>query len=394
MNHSLKYTCLFGGGAIRGLAYVGTIRALEELDIDFDVIGGSSVGSIFATLLACGYKSYELENLFMKVNFDLFKDIHLGFGKTIALSKGEIFIDWLNELITKKINDPKKKTLTFKELNKDLVIITTDLKNFRTQEFSKYTTPDFEIAKAIRISSSMPGLMPPYKFNDGLLVDGDLQKASPMWRLAETLNNSESRILEFRLEGDCNLEGRNPINYLNTIYSCVTDVATDFVTELYGQNDRFDCIRINSGDIFFADFNLNKEERRKLINRGYEQTMAYFKEVLPKKKENLEKIYLKCYRYLKEAEKGLKSKNVEEVQWWLGDLFIHLCENKEVVDPKIYQAIIDLKNSIIESVSTILYFHTRFKNRKNLEEKINNLIKALEKKITEIRLYLREPDES
>ena len=75
MNHSLKYTCLFGGGAIRGLAYVGTIRALEELDIDFDIIGGSSVGSIFATLLACGYKSYELENLFMKVNFELFKDI-------------------------------------------------------------------------------------------------------------------------------------------------------------------------------------------------------------------------------------------------------------------------------------------------------------------------------
>ena len=96
MNNSLKYTCLFGGGAIRGLAYVGAIRALEELNIEYDVIGGSSVGSIFATLLACGYKSYELENLFMKVNFELFRDIHLGFGKGLGLSKGEIFIDWLN----------------------------------------------------------------------------------------------------------------------------------------------------------------------------------------------------------------------------------------------------------------------------------------------------------
>ena len=70
MNNPLKYTCLFGGGAIRGLAYIGTIRALEELGIEYDIIGGSSVGSIFAALLACGYKSYELENLFIKVNID------------------------------------------------------------------------------------------------------------------------------------------------------------------------------------------------------------------------------------------------------------------------------------------------------------------------------------
>lgn len=389
MNQSLKYTCLFGGGAIRGLAYVGTIRALEELNVDFDIIGGSSVGSIFATLLACGYKSYELENLFMKVNFDLFKDIHLGFGKNIALSRGEIFIDWLNELITKKLDNPRKKTLLFKELEKELVVITTDLRNFRTQEFSKNVTPDFEIAKAIRVSSSMPGLMPPFKYNDGLLVDGDLQKASPMWRLSETLDNSESRILEFRLEGDCNLDGKSPLAFLNTIYSCVTDVATDFVTELYSQNDRYDCIRINTGDIFFADFNLNKEERRKLINRGYEQTMKYFKEVLPDKKEKLEKIYLKSYQYLKEAEKGLKSKNVEEVQWWLGDLFILLCENKELVDPKIYKEILNLKNEIMESISTILGFHTRFKNRKTLENTLERVLNILKLRITDIRLHLQ-----
>ena len=189
--NNLKYTCLFGGGAIRGLAYVGTIRALEELGIEYDIIGGSSVGSIFAALLACGYKSYELENLFMKVNFELFKDIHLGFGKAIAISKGGIFVDWLNELLSK---ERKNKKLTFKDLERDLVIITTNLKEFKTQEFSKKETPDFEIAKAIRISSSMPGLMPPYNYNGADLVDGDLQKASPMWKLSETVNRLFKRI--------------------------------------------------------------------------------------------------------------------------------------------------------------------------------------------------------
>lgn len=389
MSNPLKYTCLFGGGAIRGLAYVGTIRALEELNIEYDIIGGSSVGSIFATLLACGYKSYELENLFMKVNFELFKDIHLGFGKGIALSKGGIFVDWLNELITQKSDFKGKKHLTFKDLEQDLVVITTNLKRFNTQEFSKFETPDFEIADAIRISSSMPGLMPPFKFNGADLVDGDLQKASPMWKLAETLNNSESRILEFRLEGDCSNEAKNPISFINTIYSCITDVATDFVTEIYGQNDRYDCVRLNTGGIFFADFNLNKDARRKLMESGYEQTMHYFKEVLPAKKEKLEKVYTKALKYLKNANKGLKSGNVEEVQWWLGDLFILLCENKEIIDKIIYESILNLKNNLMESVSTVLFFHTRFKGQKNLEQEMKYVLNLLEERITDIKLFLQ-----
>ncbi len=389
MKSPLKYTCLFGGGAIRGLAYVGTIRALEELGIEFDILGGSSVGSIFATLVACGYKSYELENLFMKVNFELFKDIHLGLGKSLGLSKGEIFVDWLNELISKKSNDPRKKNISFKELEQKLVIITTNLNSFTTQEFSKFETPDFEIAKAIKISSSMPGLMAPYNFEGAELVDGDLQKASPMWRLTDTLRNSSSRILEFRLEGTCSNLGKNPLSYINTIYSCVTDVATDFVTELYGQNDKFDCISINTGDIFFADFNLDKESRRKLINTGYEQTMRYFKEILPTKKEKLEKVYTKALRYLKEGYKGLKSNNVEEVQWWIGDLFILLCENKEIIDPKIYEKILELKNNLMDSIKTVLFFHTRFKGQRKLEKEMSEVIKLVNDRITDIKLFLQ-----
>ena len=300
MSNPLKYTCLFGGGAIRGVAYIGTIRALEELGIEYDVIGGSSVGSIIAALVASGYKSYELESLFMKVNFDLFKDIHLGIGKPFAISKGEIFLDWLNELLAKKNDKVKNKHVKFVDMDKKLVIITTNITDFCPQEFSVNETPNFEIAQAIKISSSMPGLMAPYKFHESYLADGDLQKASPMWRLSDTLKNSDSRILEFRLEGDYSKNENNPISFINTIYSCVTDIATDFVTELYGQNDHYDCIRINTGDIFFADFNLNKDERRKLIEIGYTQTMEYFKKTLPPKKQKLLPRYSfsKTYRNL------------------------------------------------------------------------------------------------
>ena len=286
----------------------------------------------------------------------------------------------------------KNRPLTFKDLEQDLVIITTNLNTFQTQEFSKFETPDFEIAKAIRISSSMPGLMPPFKYNGESLVDGDLQKASPMWRLTNTLNNSQSRVLEFRLEGDCKNESKSPISFLNTIYSCVTDVATDFVTEIYGKNDKYDCIRINSGNVFFADFNLDKASRRKLMESGYKQTLDYFLQVLPAKKKELENIYVQAYKYLKNVHKGLKSNNVEEVQWWLGDLFILLCENKELVDQNIYDSIVSLKNNLMDSVKTILFLHTSFKNKKELNNETKMVLDSLQERITELKLYLRIPE--
>ena len=389
MTNPLKYTCLFGGGAIRGMAYIGTIRALEELGIEYDMIGGSSVGSIIAALVASGYKSYELENLFMKVNFDLFKDIHLGLGKVLALSKGEIFLDWLNELLSKKNEKVRGRNIKFSDIDKSLVIITTDLTKFSSQEFSKIVTPDFEVARAIKISSSMPGLMAPYEYNKSLLVDGDLQKASPMWRLSENLGKSDSRILEFRLEGDYNKDEKNPISFINTIYSCVTDVATDFVKEIYGQNDRYDCISINTGDIFFADFNLNKESRRKLIEIGYNQTINYFKNVLPYKKQRLVSVYEQILLYLKKAQKGLKGNNVEEVQWWFGDIFTVLCENKEIVDPVIYNRILDIKNSLSKSKTTVLFFHTHFKGVKRLDAELRDLIMVINTRIADLKLYLQ-----
>ena len=394
MVNPLKYSCLFGGGAIRGLAYVGTIRALEELGIEYDIIAGSSVGAIIASLVACGYKSYEIENFFMKVKFDLFKDIHLGFGDGFALSKGGIFQNWLNELLSSKFDKITDRVVNFGDIEKKLIIITTDIKNFKPVEFSTYKTPEFPVAQAIKISSSMPGLMAPYEYNNSYLVDGDLQKASPMWKLSPYFDNSEGRILEFRLEGDYSKDEKNPISFINTIYSCVTEVASDFVSEIYGKNDKYDCISINTGSVFFADFNLSKDERRKLIELGYEQTINYFKKVLPAKKEALTSVYLQILTSCKKLLKGLKSKNVEEVEWWFGKIFTVLCENKEIIDPKIYAKIIETRDLITNNTATLLFFYQSFKNLKELIKAVEEAILILDERVTDLKLYLQMVDEN
>ena len=73
---------------------------------------------------------------------------------------------------------------------------------------------------------------------------------------------------------------------MNTIYSCVTSLATDFIIETYGKRDKFDYVKINTGSVVVVDFSLPKEKREELMDIGYQQTMDYFnKDLVEKKKE-------------------------------------------------------------------------------------------------------------
>ena len=389
MQSPLKYSCLFGGGAIRGLAYAGALRAIEELEIEIDTIGGSSVGSVFAMLVACGYKSYELENIFLKVNYDLFRDIQLGFNRDIALSKGQIFTDWLNELISKKLNTTSEKPVTFKDFDKNLVIITTNLEKFAPQEFSKLKTPKFEIAKAVKISSSMPGLMAPYKLGENSLADGDLQKGSPMWKLSENLSYMDSRILEFRLEGSAGeTNSKSIISFLNTVYSCFTEVATNFISEIYGQNDKFDILKIETGNVFFADFNLNKDARRQLIESGYEQTMAYFKEFLPQKKNKICKNYETILTHLNKLKKLISSGEIKKAKIQLGDLFIDLPDLCEIIDLTDYVELKNFRDSFLQNVKyPALFGKITLANEKLVMAELTKLHEKIKSKVVELKEY-------
>lgn len=389
----LKYACLFGGGAIRGAAHVGVVKALEELNIYYDTIGGSSVGSIVAALLGVGYTAEELREVFLQANFELFRDIQFNLGEKFAISKGEIFLEWVRELIEKKYygenyakgNNPPVK---FTDIEKNLVIITTDLTNFCCREFSKKCTPDFEIATAVRISSCMPGLMKPYEYNNSLLVDGDLQKSWPMWRLSESLKNLDERILEIRLEGDCGGNDMNTLNYVNTVYSCVTSIATEFVIDRYSDNDKYDFVVINTGDIIIIDFNQSKENREKMMNSGYKETIKYFKEHLPEKKEHLFEIYDRLSGMLNNVDRAIFSGNIKKAKMLLGEIFMYLSDNDRYIDAGIFSSIQKYKNKFLDNIKyPALFGRTKLKNAKEMLIETESILSAIKNKILEMKDY-------
>ena len=390
----LKYTLLLGGGAVRGVAYCGAYKAIEEFNIKFDTIAGSSVGALVAGLIAIGYSSNEIQDIMMSVTYELFKDIQLAIGPQLALSKGEVFLDWIRELLEKKFygekySKTKNKAVTFKDLDKNLVIITTDLSNFKCQEFSKAKTPDFEVATAIRISCGMPGLMKPIEYNNTVLVDGDLQKSAPMWSLTETLQPNDERTMEIRLEGDFHGNDHNIIEYLNAIYSYATSTGTNFLSELYGQRDDYDYIILDTGDLNIVDFNLSSEKRHALIESAYNQTVKYFKNDLKEKKNNLLKIYNNIKLHLQEFKKHINKNEILLAKCEIGILYADLAESIQLISEADKASLNNLKNTFCSSIKNpIIFGKPRLSNEKLVETTYTACEERITRKINEFEHYI------
>lgn len=162
---------VFEGGGVRGIAYVGALRVLQERRILADIqrVGGTSVGAVTALLMALGYTPDEMETVLMTLNIGQFNDGRWlfvgGFARTskrYGWYRGERFERWLESLIARKTGNPN---LTFAQLHAlrtnhpgtcDLYVTGTNLTAQKSVVFSYECTPDMPLKTAVRISMSVP----------------------------------------------------------------------------------------------------------------------------------------------------------------------------------------------------------------------------------------------
>ena len=336
---SKNYTCIFGGGAIRGVAYIGAMQALKELDIKINAYIGSSVGSIFAAFCVLGYSHEEVREILKEFNAFMFKDLNFGIGPDFAFSKGDVFENWIRENIEEKFygknyQKGENPPVTFRDIEKDLYICTTDLKTNSQFIFSKQNTPDYEIAKAIRISSAFPGLMKPVEYEGKYLVDGDLAKSIPLWKFSAELLNKDSRILEFRLEGcrDC-MNFKNVFDYFNTVYSTMSNFSSENIAEIYNKKDNFDYIIIDTKDVLLLDFQMASDMRDNISKLGYDTTKKYFTETLVQKKQKLLPIYQNILNMLINLKPLIKAGKADSAKRLLADFILNnSCDEYKNID--------------------------------------------------------------
>lgn len=385
---TIKYNCIFGGGGVRGMCYIGALRALNELNIEIDSIAGSSVGAVLAGLLAVGYNESEIKELFFDFNFNMFRDLNINiFNTDISLSKGEIFLDWLREKIEKKL---KKENVKFKDIEKDLYILTLDINTNTPFVFSKETTPDEEIAFAIRTSACMPGLMKPVTLGNSLLVDGDLIKSWAGWKIYDELNTSEARLLEFRLEGSKEEnEFKNPMEYLNSVISTIWYLCTENIYNDNQKNDRYDYIVIDGKDVILFDFTIEKDVKEKLVQRGYKTTKEYFTKTLVQKKKNILPIYIDIGKRLEELKRTVVKNTPQEAVFIINDILSTMYEDTKYIDISIYEKIKELKECLQANVKKI-FLKQKIENEKQIKDRIEFVQSLVAERVEDIEEYLKK----
>jgi len=393
-NKKLKYFCILGGGGIRGCSYTGTLKAIEELGLDITGWAGSSIGAVVATLYVTGYNAQEINKVFEDINIDFFKDINFSFGKDFALSRGDYFYDWIKDKIESKFYGNsyikgKMEPVTFEKLNKELVIFSVNLRYSNFHEFSKNETPNAEIASAVRASVSMPGLYKPVMDGKDCLVDGDLIKCTPLWRVSNTIRNTDSKILEFRLEDnetEKNILGT--ASYLNAVYNTITGFATDYIMDLYKDKDKFDYIKINLPDVSVVDFMISADKKANMAQIGYKTTKKYFTEIYPQKKRHLFNTYYEIELLLMKIQKLIEGDRIKAAYVVLMELMSFLCENKKFIDIKIYDRILNFKNTFKENyrISKFLFLNGYTLNEIHLAKALcKELISILNEKTLEFK---------
>ena len=69
----MKIGLALAGGGVKGAAHIGVIKALKENGIEIDMVAGTSIGSIVASLLAMGYTTSEMLELFKYSSKEIMK---------------------------------------------------------------------------------------------------------------------------------------------------------------------------------------------------------------------------------------------------------------------------------------------------------------------------------
>ncbi|MFI8576685.1 patatin-like phospholipase family protein [Rossellomorea aquimaris] len=282
---------VFSGGGIKGLALIGAYQALEEKGYKFKRLAGTSAGAVIAAFIAAGYSSRELLKIMDDIDFNKLLDSNaiislpiikwLRVYNRLGLYKGVALESWVEEKLK------ARGIYTFADLPPhSLRVIASDLSNGRLlvlpDDLEKYgiAKETFPVARAIRMSASLPYFFEPVKLRSlegiSFMVDGGVLSNFPMW-LFDRENVKKIRPvigvkLSHDLVGKPKKQIKNAIDMYEALFTTMKDAHDSrYISRKLEKNIIF----IPTEGVLTTEFGLTPEKRAELFQYGKSKAEAF-----------------------------------------------------------------------------------------------------------------------
>tara|TARA_B100000780_G_scaffold269975_1_gene229315 strand:+ start:928 stop:1797 length:870 start_codon:yes stop_codon:yes gene_type:complete len=277
------------GGILKAVSLIGSLKYLEEIKIsrNFKNYIGTSAGGLLLFLYLIGYSADEILQI-IKDEIDYLIDINFynlrNIYSELGIDDSKRFENILRKYLYAKTSLQSISFIEFaKKFGYNLIITGANLDTKKVDYFSVDTFPDMDIVLSLLITSCIPLIFKPIKFNDNLYIDAGVYSNFPIEYFEKNLNDT----LGICVISKEIIKNNNLFNYFNNIiYSIMSKLSYD---NLNKNKDKYKICFINYIDTNFNDvkfsFNnlkieINKEYFDIYMNRGYKDFKEYYEKNL------------------------------------------------------------------------------------------------------------------
>ena len=256
------------GGGMKGVASLGAVSALRRTGAlkHVHTVVGTSAGALVAAALATDMASLKLLDGLTRTKYK--PDFDLGnLLSTFGLDSGRHLDEWIDVLLG-------GKAYTFREIrdihNMRLVVCATNVTERRPEYFGPETSPDMDVALALRMSCTIPLYFSAVTHGGKMYVDGAVCDNFPLAWAGEAYGHHKVLGIAFkpRLSSpDASLE-----QYVGALLECST-------RRHYGADDRR-VMQLDTGARSAFEFNMSRRDMKKLYIAGARQARAWLKKHL------------------------------------------------------------------------------------------------------------------
>lgn len=242
----LKIGLALGGGAAKGFAHIGVIKMLEASGIHPDVVAGTSAGSVVGALYASGMDAFALQQTAFGLDEAKIRDVRLFSG---GLVQGQALQDYVNQLLHKQ---------PIEQLKLPFAAVATELETGTRTVFVRGNT-----GRAVRASSSIPGVFEPVEIHGKHYVDGGVVSPIP-------IDAARQLGADFVIAVDISAapDGRNPQDMMGIVGQSLTIMGRQLAAQESARADVV--IRPDLAGIGPTDF----EQKNQAILAGEKAALA------------------------------------------------------------------------------------------------------------------------